>query len=68
MVWREVTYGNRGRITTPIKHGIVNDAGHAPAQPDEILEAKLDGVCPRCNGFMELNGDSGWCPLCKFGF
>ncbi len=36
--------------------------------PAEIIEAKLDGQCPRCGDFIDCDGFSGLCHGCGFSY
>ena len=38
------------------------------ALPDEIVMAKLDGLCPRCESRGQFAEESGLCPKCGFAY
>ena len=40
----------------------------ARAEPDEIVQACDDGLCPRCGTVMEISGAAGLCEICGFRF
>lgn len=42
--------------------------GVEQATPDEIVEAKMDGVCPRCDHNGDFFADGGLCNRCGFSY
>ncbi len=40
----------------------------ARAGPDEIVQAREDSCCPRCENMMEISGLAGMCTICGFRF
>lgn len=38
------------------------------ARPDEIVQAREDNCCPRCECVMEISGAAGLCVVCGFRF
>jgi len=43
-------------------------AGALPAAPDETLDARETGRCPRCGLTLDRDADSARCPLPHCGF
>ena len=62
---RTVNYANMDRLPAvlrPITGPLVYPT------PAEIIEAKLDGLCPRCGDSIDCDGDLGLCHKCGFSF
>lgn len=38
------------------------------AEPDEIVQAREDSCCPRCENAMDISGVAGLCWVCGFRF
>lgn len=36
--------------------------------PDEIIQAKEDGVCPRCDTILDIDKSEFYCPKCGWSF
>ncbi len=77
-ILRHTEDGFRGSRHTPINGRNVPLLREEQATPEEVTEARLDDVCPRCgtkNGespegradTTQLTQEDGWCP-CGFAY
>ena len=68
MVIRARIEGREGKPERTVTAGDLSRAYDPDAaMPDEIVEAKLDGICPRCEAKGDF-GDEGLCLKCGFAY
>jgi len=59
------TVGRAGAV--PVGFAITKNGIVSPT-PDEIVEAKTDGICPRCGAELDICNEGGLCTNQKCGF
>ena len=66
---KQGTVGNAGHQSPVGVHFEIYCGGivKLPATAEEITEARLDGVCPRCNKMIFIDPEGVYCP-CGFSF
>ena len=59
MFYEKIQHINNGEIRT-----ILNSRAVEFPTPAEIVEAKEDGICPRCERKVDIDANGGLCHFC----